>query len=585
LDFAEAIGLEPYGAIANLAPPDVLLGEWVFADTLFGSEIPDGDEYLRKVVVGITKNRELARMAATARRECPRFLQRSAAEVSALNPRMVGFTTTFHQTCAAVALARELKKLPNPPLVVFGGANCEGVMGLELLRQFDCIDCVCTQEGDAAFPPFVEQALRHAPGPLPLGMISRARPELADRPLLVSDLDSLPLPAYDDYFEQLRTSRLRDEVEPALQIETSRGCWWGAKQHCTFCGLNGATMAFRRKSPERVFDEITELVKRWDTKKIEAVDNILDPHLIDTLFPRLAEAGMDLELFYEVKSNLRYSQLVTLRDGGLKSIQPGIESFSDQALQLMRKGITGLRNVQLLRWCRELGISVSWNILFGFPGEDSEEIDWMTQLVDKLTHLDRPAGCSKIRLDRFSPLFVDSEARGLRRVRPNHAYYYVFPFDKKSLSRLAYFFEYDYEDGRCPDEYTVELGAAVQRWWAEQAREEPPVCEATVRDDHVEVVDTRSGAVRPCHRLDRLDAGVLIACDSVQSLTGLREKLDARPESLEQSIQRLIGLRLIEQRRGQYLSLPTFRERAREMQSHLAIWDEAASMPSLHAAH
>ena len=34
--------------------------------------------------------------------------------------------------------------------------------------------------------------------------------------------------------------------------ETARGCWWGERQHCTFCGLNGATMAFRSKTPERV---------------------------------------------------------------------------------------------------------------------------------------------------------------------------------------------------------------------------------------------------------------------------------------------------------------------------------------------
>ena len=49
-------------------------------------------------------------------------------------PRVVGFTTTFHQTCASLAVARRLKALPDPPLVVFGGANCEGEMGVQMLR-------------------------------------------------------------------------------------------------------------------------------------------------------------------------------------------------------------------------------------------------------------------------------------------------------------------------------------------------------------------------------------------------------------------------------------------------------------------
>ena len=587
LDFAERIGLESYAAIANLAPPDVLLGEWVFADAVFGSAIPDGSDYVANVVIKVTQNRELAEMAVRARAHCREFVRAAAREIAAISPRIVGFTTTFHQTCACVALAREIKKLPDAPIVVFGGANCEGVMGLELLRQFDCIDYVCTQEGDAVVPAFVESILGDAPGAVLAGMIGREQCELPEYPLLVQDLDSLPIPDYSEYFEQLCASALHNEIEPALQIETSRGCWWGAKHHCTFCGLNGATMAFRRKSPDRVFDEITGLVRRWGTGKIEAVDNILDMRLIDELFPRLAAANLDLELFYEVKSNLRYSQLVTLRAGGLRAIQPGIESFSDQALQLMRKGISGLRNIQLLRWCRELGISVSWNILVGFPDEDVAEIDRMTLLLPKLTHLDQPSACSSIRLDRFSPLFVGADQFGLTRVRPNHAYYYVFPFDKKSLSQLAYFFEYDYEDGRKPDEYTVDLGAAVQHWWGEQGREHPPVLDATVNGSTIDVVDTRAVAVHESHRLEGIDAEILAACDSVQSSTSISRTFTGYgSDAISESIQRLRDLQLLEEQNGHYLSLPVFRgkEPLQERIPHFGIPIETASTTALQSS-
>jgi magnesium-protoporphyrin IX monomethyl ester (oxidative) cyclase len=62
------------------------------------------------------------------------------------------------------------------------------------------------------------------------------------------DLDGLPYPTFDDYFAQLRTTSFAKRVLPALVMETSRGCWWGAKHHCTFCGLNAEGMAFRSKS-------------------------------------------------------------------------------------------------------------------------------------------------------------------------------------------------------------------------------------------------------------------------------------------------------------------------------------------------
>ncbi|MCD2506106.1 hypothetical protein LRN57_14440, partial [Staphylococcus aureus] len=83
-------------------------------------------------------------------------------------------------------------------------------------------------------------------------------------------------PNFDDYFEQLQASPLHGYVIPGLLIETSRGCWWGAKHHCTFCGLNGSGMAFRAKSQARVQQEVSQLAARYRLKRFMAVDNILD---------------------------------------------------------------------------------------------------------------------------------------------------------------------------------------------------------------------------------------------------------------------------------------------------------------------
>ena len=71
----------------------------------------------------------------------------------------------------------------------------------------------------------------------------------AGRP--IDDLDALPVPDYSDYFRDLDASGVSADVLPVLLFETARGCWWGAKSHCTFCGLNGGAMAFRAKSQSR----------------------------------------------------------------------------------------------------------------------------------------------------------------------------------------------------------------------------------------------------------------------------------------------------------------------------------------------
>ena len=66
---------------------------------------------------------------------------------------VVGFTSTFQQNTASFALARRLKQRYPEIMTVFGGANFEGEMGLELVRTvLDFIDAAIIGEGDEAFP-------------------------------------------------------------------------------------------------------------------------------------------------------------------------------------------------------------------------------------------------------------------------------------------------------------------------------------------------------------------------------------------------------------------------------------------------
>ena len=129
-------------------------------------------------------------------------------------------------------------------------------------------------------------------------------------------MDSLPIPDYDDYVDTLRRRRWDTKVKREIQIEAARGCWWGAKHHSRFCGLNGDTMPYRSKSPDRVYEELKYLYRRYGYKRIDSVDNILDHRYVNTVFPRLVDDGIELEMFYEVKANLKYIQLVRCERAG-----------------------------------------------------------------------------------------------------------------------------------------------------------------------------------------------------------------------------------------------------------------------------
>jgi radical SAM superfamily enzyme YgiQ (UPF0313 family) len=147
-------------------------------------------------------------------------------------------------------------------------------------------------------------------------------------------------------------------VRPGLLVETSRGCWWGQKHHCTFCGLNGHGMTFRSKSSERVVQEFEAVTSRYGLRRLEVVDNILDMSHIRTALTSVARAQPGYELMYETKANLSYDQLRILAAAGVHWIQPGIESLHDRVLKLMDKGITACINISLLKAARTLGIRV-----------------------------------------------------------------------------------------------------------------------------------------------------------------------------------------------------------------------------------
>ena len=426
--FAERIGLSLYEWIELW----LLFGEWFFAQALFGRQWEEEHPLLESPQnepgKAITPPERLG-LLRQARNDIGAYLDACLSAVPWERYKIIGFSSIGQQNVASLALAKRFKATWLDKVVVFGGPNCQGEMGLELHRQFPFIDFVCRGESDFLFPALVERLLVGASPPSLPGLILRdddgRSVPVGSGALPVTDLDSLPYPDFDDYFRQLDESSLDLEARLSLSFESSRGCWYGEKQKCTFCGFNGEVMAFRRKSPGRVLDELTYLTRRYGVSRVAATDLILDMRYLRDLVPEIIERDLGCSIYYEVKANLRKNQLRLLKRAGVNCLQPGIESLSTDILQLMRKGCTALQNVQLLKWASELGIELAWNFLMGFPGEEPDEYARMAEMIPALLHLQPPLpqGAGRlVRLYRFSPYFDDPEGWGITNVRAVSSY-------------------------------------------------------------------------------------------------------------------------------------------------------------------
>ncbi|AEV84653.1 radical SAM protein [Actinoplanes sp. SE50] len=468
-------------------------GDWVFSSALYTDPSWRVPEFVEAFAPDDVPGFDRARLATTLwlHEHAGEFIDHLAARIAADAPDVVGFTTTFQTVTASLAVARRLKELSPRTVTVFGGANCEDTQGEAMHRNFGFVDFVVRGEGELAFPDLLRSVRGEGPPIAEIGGLCWRddsgtpvfnRP--GRKPLAT---DAMVLPHYDEYFERFGASQARRWVEPRLVIEGARGCWWGERHHCTFCGLNGASMTFRSKRPSKFFEDIVTLAERHRVLDLLVVDNILDMAYLDSLLPRLTAAGIDLRMMYEIKANLRYDQLKVLADAGVVCVQPGVESLNTNVLKLMDKGVTGCQNVRMLRDAESLGLTVIWNYLYGFPGETDDDYLPVIEQFPRLHHL-CPAGADdRLGIQRFSPYFEKPEL-GFADRRPARQYELCYDLPQADLFDLAYLFEAPQRG--IGDDLAARLSAGLDTWRGEHWRSQ---LSYFADDDGITIANTRPG--------------------------------------------------------------------------------------------
>lgn len=413
---------------------------------------------------------------------------------------VVGASTAFDQTGASVALLSRVKALRPEVRTLLGGANCEGEMADGLRSLTGAVDHVFSGESEQTFVRFLRgQRDGGPPGP----PIVRGTPQ--------RDLDALPTPRFGEYFDQVRRSL--PDIDPAslwISYETSRGCWWGQKHPCTFCGLNALGMSFREKTADHVVAQLNEILADAPTRQVVMTDNTMPWRYHETLLPRLpAEVG-EIYVSYEQKANLTLRQVKRMWDAGVKTIQAGLEALDSDLLRLMRKGVLARQNIALLRYASSLQMRVDWALLHGFPGDDAESYRRTLALLPKVRHL-WPPNFGTMVVDRFSPYHDDPETYGITDLAPLEAYAGAFP-PRTDLQRLAYHFRGTWSGGSKSEEALIgALKGEVFRWreaWMGSSR--PTLSVNRAGPDRYVLVDTRGLGTPPTLYLDEAQARVVL---------------------------------------------------------------------------
>jgi ribosomal peptide maturation radical SAM protein 1 len=444
-DFANYLGLDLYGFFTDsFESQNGGLGDWFFRQIAF-SDLPDNaDRYFKRYLP--LNSPEMLRLKARilqSRDGLDVLINKIVSTYHLDQADMVGFTSMFMQNVASFAMAAKLKRRNPAVITVIGGANCESPMGEVIVKRVPQIDYVFSGPALRSFPDFVKCCLDGQRSDVQSirGVFSRTDGLQATQRSIGDELP-MDVPIELDYLPFLQTVAKNfpdGKMRPVLLFETSRGCWWGEKAHCTFCGLNGATMAYRSMSPEKAIRLFEGLFKySGKVSRLEAVDNILPKSYLKDVLPFL-NTPPDMSIFYEVKADLSEQDIEVLAKAGVRYIQPGIESLATSTLKLMKKGTTVFQNIGLLKWLALYGIYPTWNLLVGFPGEGEDVYARYLEVLPLLHHLYPPNGVYPVRFDRFSPYYDEAKKYGLD-LHPLGYYKMVYPFDQADLHDLAYYF-------------------------------------------------------------------------------------------------------------------------------------------------
>lgn len=481
--------------------------------------------------------------------EIPAFLEAEADCILAGNPKIVGFSVMTQQRNASFALCRILKE-KNPALVtILGGGVCVGEAAKQFLRHVPSLDYVFTGEGDRGLASACRTLLAgNEPGAHPYLLRRGAEP----RYLPVEDMDTVPTPDFSDYDEILRGDAFRDQINMQAPMEASRGCWWGMRRRCRFCGLHYCRdeACYREKSPEKFWREIEQVNRVSGFTAFQLADCILSPRLVDALPEVCPEERRGYNFFAECRTDLQDDALRRLAENRFLHLQPGIESLQDDILRLMRKGRRVEDQLLFLRRCVQYGIKAIWNIIYAIPGEEDAWYEEMLALMKKLHHLQPPTSVRPMLLARGSEFHLHAKELGVTwAVRLSERA--CSPDDRRFQVETADYFAMDAK--RISPAVEARLMEETRAWNADHRKGAALFCRFTA--DTAEIADCRRPEQPRYVRLTGTKKALLEAGEEIVCVPRLAEKLGVEPDRLESALRELEAQGFLYRKRDLFLSL------------------------------
>jgi len=297
-----------------------------------------------------------------------------------IKPDIIGSTattTTIYDGLNAIKIGRELYP---EAFTILGGVHAS-VLPVETLTECPQLDAVCIGEGEETIVALARALERKECLAKVRGIAyKRDKQIIRTQPrALISDLDSLPLPARN----LLPMEKYASGGKPhrTASIVSSRGCPF----HCAFCATPYiAGWQYRARSAQNIVAEILHIVEEYDMHSFEFVEDLftMDNKRVTDICDGIIDIGLNVTWSCSARADTVTPELISkMAEGGCRCIFYGIESGCQRVLDLMKKGERLQQIADAVRWTEDAGMQTWGFFILGFPGETRQELEMTIQFA------------------------------------------------------------------------------------------------------------------------------------------------------------------------------------------------------------
>ena len=296
-------------------------------------------------------------------------------------------------TCTATCLSPEavqtihLCRRLSPRAVLVAGGSHFTLLAEPLLQELKELDYIILGEGEKAFLQFLQDLSDGGDGRGVKGVAYRNGDEvvLGERPSLILDLDSLPLPAYHLIDLESEPYYWHGMGRRAFGLSTSRGCG----DRCAYCSetkfWNGV---WRGKSGKKVVEEIAYLHGHYGKDLFVFNENTFNwsRKRVEEFLEALGKSGLRIHYWFQsrTKDIIRDEDLIPeMKRLGLYEVMLGIESIRPEVLRRYEKQQSREMAQKAIDILRRNNIMVMANIMFGDRDDSEDTLNEVFQFVKK----------------------------------------------------------------------------------------------------------------------------------------------------------------------------------------------------------